>query len=70
LRNGSDSERKEIRPVSLSELMGGKPPAPAAGAVRRVSAPQPPKPPDFYVVEVIQGDKHSQEKFPMAPPAE
>lgn len=72
LRNGSDNEKLEIRPVSLGELLAGpKKPAPPPAPVR-VQRPQPvaaaPKPPDFYLVEIIQGDKRSEAKFPAATP--
>lgn len=68
LRSGADKEKPEIKSVSMDELIAGfkKPPAPAPAAARRVSreAPKaPPKPPDFYTVEVIHGDKRSVEKF-------
>jgi pilus assembly protein CpaB len=70
LRSGADKEKPVTKPVSLDELVAGvaKPPeAPAkvrGTARRRVTiAKAPPKPPDFYTVEVIHGDKRSVEKF-------
>jgi len=63
LRSGADQARPETRPVTLDELVSGmkKPPVPVPR--RRVIAAAPPKPPDFYTVEVIHGDKRSVEKF-------
>jgi pilus assembly protein CpaB len=71
LRSGADKEKPVTRPVSLDELVAGarKPPEPPAqvrGSARRrvaVVKAAPPKPPDFYTVEVIHGDKRSVEKF-------
>jgi pilus assembly protein CpaB len=70
LRSGADKEKPVTKPVSLDELVAGtgKPPeAPAKvrGSARRRAtvAKAPPKPPDFYTVEVIHGDKRSEEKF-------
>ena len=61
LRSGADKERPETRPISLDDLVLGqkKPPAPRL----KVIAKAPPKPPDFYTVEVIHGDKRSEAKF-------
>jgi len=74
LRNGSDSARTEIRPANLVELVGGaKPAAPPASRTTtqraRPAPPPAPKPPDIYIVEVINGDKRSTEKFPENPAA-
>lgn len=68
LRNGSDVVHSEIRPVNAGELLSGpkppKPPAPARRAARPRVVRQPtPKPPDFYMVEVINGETRSTEKF-------
>ena len=71
LRSGADKEKPVTNSVSLDELVAGARKAPEApvkvkGSARRratiVKAP-PPKPPDFYTVEVIHGDKRSVEKF-------
>lgn len=74
LRSGADKEKPVTRPVSLDELVAGarKPPEPEqASRPRRarvsVAKAQPPKPPDFYTVEVIHGDKRSVEKFEESP---
>ena len=65
LRNGADQGKATVTPVRLDQLVAGaKPPTPAP--VSRVVTPRvppPPRPPDVYVVEVIQGEKHSAEKF-------
>ena len=70
LRSGADSEKVETRAVSLNELIAGaRPPLSAetprgrSAGRRRVVAQAPPKPPDFYTVEVIHGEKRSVEKF-------
>jgi pilus assembly protein CpaB len=62
LRSGADKERVDTRPVTLDELVAGAKKAEARKA-KRVVAQAPPKPPDFYAVEVIHGDKRSVEKF-------
>jgi pilus assembly protein CpaB len=72
LRNGSDNERPEIRVANVSGLLSGNAPAEPPPAARtstprpRVVAPPAPKPPEFYVVEVINGDKRSTQKFDAA----
>jgi pilus assembly protein CpaB len=70
LRSGADKEKPLTKPVTLDQLLAGarKPPEPEqAKRLRRarvsVAKAQPPKPPDFYTVEVIHGDKRSVEKF-------
>ncbi len=68
LRNGADKVKADIRPVSLEALLGTQKPAePVVGKRTRTRAKvvaQPaPRPPEFYSVEVIQGDKRSVEKF-------
>lgn len=73
LRSGADKEKVKTRPVSMEELVTGQKketPSPEEGKksrrakVARVGTPKaPPKPPDFYTVEVIQGEKRSVEKF-------
>ena len=72
LRSGADKEKVKTRPVSMEELVTGEKkketPPPEAGkkgrrakTAKTVKAPS--KPPDFYTVEVIQGEKRSVEKF-------
>ncbi len=73
LRSGADKGKETTRAVTMAALIGGaeKPPTPAGertvphGRIRatKLSAAAPPKPPDFYTVEVIQGEKRSVEKF-------
>lgn len=73
LRSGADKEKVETESVSVGDLLGKSkkplvpPPTPRrpAGAARRVSSTEvkTPKPPNFYTVEVIQGEKRSEEKF-------
>jgi pilus assembly protein CpaB len=75
LRSGADKEKPVTKPVSLDELVAGakKPPEPPVkvrGSARRRATfvKAPPKPPDFYTVEVIHGDKRSEEKFEQSSP--
>jgi pilus assembly protein CpaB len=71
LRSGADKEKVETTPVSIAELVGKtKKPAVVEEAPRprprvpvRVVETSTPKPPNFYTVEVIQGEKRSEEKF-------
>lgn len=67
LRNGSDTDKGTVKPTRLNELIGmAKPPAPASKPTHEVKA-APPKPvappPSMYVVEIIQGQTRSQQKF-------
>jgi pilus assembly protein CpaB len=78
LRSGADKERPVTRAVSLDELVAGarKPPE-EPQPMKRSARPRkivvakavPVKPPDFYTVEVIHGDKRSVEKFEEGAPA-
>lgn len=69
LRSGADQEKPETRPVRLGELVAGvqKKPVVEEGRPRRrlarVEKPPAPKPPNFYTVEIIHGDKRSEETF-------
>ncbi len=69
LRNGMDESKQEVKPVTLSELVTGvpAPKKPAAPVVMQARAPrrveEKPKPPQFYTVEIINGDKRSEQKF-------
>lgn len=64
LRNGADKSTVTTTPVEMSELMSGRKqqevPQPRP---RRSKAVQKEKPPDFYEVETINGDKHDIQKF-------
>jgi pilus assembly protein CpaB len=69
LRNGADKTKVSTVPVSMSELMTGvqrKEVEPGKPKVY-VRVPARPKPPNFYEVEVITGDKRTTEKFPTPP---
>jgi pilus assembly protein CpaB len=75
LRNGADTEQVKTPAVGMADLVasaGAKPPAlPTAAIVpraRKAAAKKAPKPPDFYTVEIIQGDKRSEQKFPESAP--
>jgi pilus assembly protein CpaB len=63
LRNGADQNKPEQRPVLASQLMADvAPPAPRPHVA--AAAPQKaPRPPEFYSVETIAGEKHTVEKF-------
>lgn len=72
LRSGADTEHSNPRPISMDELLSGvqKPPPPPVRLASRTkfsaktkAAEAPPKPPEFYTIEVIHGDKRSVEKF-------
>lgn len=63
LRNGADQNKPEPKPVLTSQLIADvTPPAPRPHLA--VAVPKPiSRPPEFYTVETIAGDKHSVEKF-------
>ncbi len=70
LRSGADREKMDTRPVSLGELVSGmKKKEPVVEEKRprkrmaRTEKPPSPKPPDFYTVEIIHGDKRTEETF-------
>lgn len=65
LRNGGDTGKPTLAPTQLYELFAGMK-KPAVPAIRRRVVRKPVKaapPPQVYVLEVIQGDKRSIEKF-------
>jgi pilus assembly protein CpaB len=68
LRNGADEGRQTVDPTRLAQLASGVPPlAPVhtharRRANRRVIRPAT-KAPDIYLLEVIEGDKHTVAKF-------
>ena len=75
LRNGADMEEVKTTPMSMADLMGVvKPPTPVvtrttrARAPKVVAKPATPPPPDFYTIEIIQGEKRSEQKFPEGAP--
>lgn len=61
LRNGADKSKVTTVPVAMAELITGQklpsPPIPAVKVVKKE------KPPNFYEVETINGDKHDVAKF-------
>jgi pilus assembly protein CpaB len=64
LRNGTDNKSVDLHPTRMEQLVAGAkaPDAPSTGkkpARRVAAAPSPPT----YVLEVIQGTKHSIQKF-------
>ena len=76
LRNGADTEQVKGSAVNLGDLSTSgapKPPAPLTTHVRvrssKSEAKKLPKPEDFYTIEIYQGDKRSEQKFPESAPA-
>jgi pilus assembly protein CpaB len=66
LRNGADQKQATVQPTDLAELVTGEAPPPAhraRGVRRRVVRRAPPRPPDVYLLEVIQGEQRSVAKF-------
>ncbi|MBI4167011.1 MAG: Flp pilus assembly protein CpaB [Acidobacteria bacterium] len=69
LRSGADKEKVETEAVSVADLLGKSkkvpPPPPPRRPGRRISPTEvkTPKVPNFYTVEVIQGEQRSEEKF-------
>lgn len=65
LRNGADQNKPDAKPVLSSQLVAdAAPPPPARPHVATAAAPKPvSRPPEFYTVETIAGDKHTVEKF-------
>ena len=62
LRNGADQNKPDQKPVLASQLMADV--APPGPKPHVAAAPQKaPRPPEFYTVETIAGDKHTVEKF-------
>jgi pilus assembly protein CpaB len=69
LRNGADEGQQAVDPTRLAQLAGGPAPPdpdpvrPRKRARRRVTPPAPTKPANVYVLEVIEGEKHTVAKF-------
>jgi len=62
LRNGADQNKPEQKPVLASQLIADvAPPEPKPHVA--AAAPKPSRPPDYYTVETIAGDKHTVQKF-------
>jgi pilus assembly protein CpaB len=74
LRNGADQGKEIVKPTRLDELIAmAKPPAPPAtpGRDKRAVRPAPQTPPpSVYVVEIIQGQSRSEQKFSSGTPEE
>jgi pilus assembly protein CpaB len=62
LRNGADQNKAEPKPVFASQLIADNAP-PTTKPHLAVTARRAPRPPEFYTVETIAGDKHTVEKF-------
>ena len=63
LRNGADQNKPEQRPVLASQLMADVVPPAAPKPHVAAAAPVKARPPEFYTVETIAGEKHTVEKF-------
>lgn len=65
LRNGADQNKPDSKPVLASQLFAdvAPPPPPRPHVVGAARSPKPARPPEFYTVETIAGDKHTVEKF-------
>lgn len=65
LRNGADQSTPEQKPVLASQLVADvAPPEPKPHVHAVAAAPKPTtRPPEFYSVETIAGEKHTVEKF-------
>jgi pilus assembly protein CpaB len=65
LRSGVDQKKVEIDPTRLEQLdASAKPAAPIVSQrARTVKAEPPPKAPDVFTIEVIQGSQRSVQKF-------
>lgn len=64
LRNGADQKQPEPKPVFAPQLLGGEAPPSPAPKPHLVTTPKaPPRPPEYYTVETIAGEKHTVEKF-------
>ena len=64
LRSGADEAKTTPTPTRLDQLVSGAPakPVKVVKVVKKV-APPPPTPPPAYVMEVIQGEDRSVQKF-------
>jgi pilus assembly protein CpaB len=63
LRNGADQNKPDSKPVFASQLIADNAPPTTKPHVAVAAAPKAPRPPEFYTVETIAGDKHTVEKF-------
>ena len=64
LRNGADQNKPEQKPVLASQLMADvAPPTPRPHVAAAAPTPKVSRPPEYYTVETIAGDKHTVEKF-------
>jgi pilus assembly protein CpaB len=63
LRNGADQNKPEQKPVLASQLIADVAPPEPKPHVAGAPAPKPSRPPEYYTVETIAGDKHTVEKF-------
>src|ERR1700759_47032 len=63
LRNAADQNKPEQKPVLASQLIADVAPPEPKPHVAGAPAPKPARPPDYYTVETIAGEKHTVEKF-------
>ena len=73
LRNGADQGKATVPPTRLNQLVGLAKPAEPSGSAHREAVAKPKAtapPPQFFVVEVIQGQNRTTEKFQQTEKAE
>jgi pilus assembly protein CpaB len=63
LRNGTDQNKPDQKPVLASQLIADAAPPEPRPHVASAAPPKPPRPPDYYTVETIEGEKHTVTKF-------
>lgn len=63
LRNGADQNKPDQKPVLASQLIADVAPPEPRAHVAAAAPKASPRPPEFYSVETIAGDKHTVAKF-------
>jgi pilus assembly protein CpaB len=63
LRNGADQNKPDQKPVLASQLIADVAPPEPRPHVTSAAPPKPPRPPEYYTVETIAGEKHTVTKF-------
>jgi pilus assembly protein CpaB len=63
LRNGADQNKPDSRPVLSSQLIADVAPPEPRPHVAAAAPPKAPRPPEYYSVETIEGEKHTVTKF-------
>lgn len=63
LRNGADQNKPDQKPVLASQLIADVTPPEPKPHVASAAPPKPSRPPEYYSVETIEGEKHTVTKF-------